>query len=209
MNKLFKDLTRRCMVVLCIALASCTTTNISSHTIEEITKPYESLIVAFTAGGDFQKKKTVEEKITSAIQNEGTTAIPSYKVFPYQAEKDKIYDAILLSGADAILLIQRGDEREQSYTFNGNQQASGIDSRGRIFTYQTPNTENYSSISRGFRATLTDIRKNKVIWIAGSKSQTLAPAELRMFSDFHDSTINSYINALLDEMKKNGLIRKK
>lgn len=197
-----------CLSILCLAFSGCTTTKISSHAYEKISEPYESLIV-LNSNSDFHKRKSIEEKLTSAFQGEGITVIPSYKIIPPMVTKEKITDAILQSGIDIILFIQRDNEKEQQHILSGESKANATDSKGNTYTYTIPENEIYSSISRGFRATLIDIRKNKVIWVASSETKTLTPAELRMFSDFHDSSVDHYIKALVDEMKKSGVIRKK
>lgn len=195
-----------CTTLAIAMLAGCTTTSISSHAVEKIENPYDNIVVAFMAGGDFHRKKIIEDRVVAMMQVEGIRAIPSYKIIPPQANQEKIFDAMLSAGADAVLLIQRGTEKEASHVLQGTQTSTAMDNRGNQYTYQAPTTESYSSIARGFQSTLVDIKKNKVVWIAGSKTNTLAPAELRMFSDFHDSAVNSYVNALLDEMKSSGLV---
>ncbi len=198
-----------CWISTCIFFAGCTTTKISSHTFEKVERPYSELIVAFTSGGNFLKKKAVEDEFFIAMQAEGIKAIPSYRIILPGASREATTDAILSSGVDAILLIENGGESKSQYALNGTQLANGMDSRGNAYTYQTPATENYSSTSRDFRVSLIDIRKNKIVWIAGSSTNTLTPAELAMFSDFHNSAIRDFISTLLNEMKTSGIIRKK
>jgi len=178
-----------CMLVLC----ACTTTKISSHTIEKPAEFYKKIIVIFSAGGDFQKRKALEDKIAELLRSAGTDAAPSYQLVANEKDKKKIVEIFKQSGGDAILLIKRSGDTDNNFLVAGAQAGT---------------TESYTSTSRFFRATLIDIAKDKTAWIAGAKTSTLSPSEMRMFSDFQDSALGSYANNLLMEMQSSGLIKK-
>lgn len=194
---------------LCMALAACSTTKISSHKNENLKDPYNRFAVFFLEG-DFSKRKFVEDQAVSSIQEAGATAIQGYKVIsPVKSQStEESVDALLKTNADALLVIKRRGEQSNLFNLQGTESRTAIDSKGTMYTYQAPTTESYTSSSRSFRTELIDMRKQEVVWFAESESKTLTPTELRLFSDFYESSVNNFMSKLLKKMQEDGLITK-
>ena len=199
------------IVLLCMTLITgCTTTSIASHRVDQSNTQYLNFVVV-ALDNNIQIRKITEDKTTDALKGAGLHAIQGYKIhFPdINESKEQFIDSIVKSGADAVLTIGQTNASNNFYTIQGTQAATALDNRGNTYIYQQPSSESYKSTSRKFRATIIDIKTNKVVWLADSESKTLSPAEIGMFTDFFETSLNSYIQKLIEEMKAGDLIPEK
>lgn len=198
------------LIILFFNIAGCTTTKIASQKFDNTNTHYDKFAIFF-AEQSLIRKKTSEDKIVEYFSSEGIRATQGYKIYQPKANysAEDFLAAVINSGADAVVVISRTSDTRDVYTTYGTSVSNAIDTSGKIYTYELPTSESYTTSSRRLKTLIIDVKRNKIVWQAESEIKTLSPAELGMFTDFYETSISRFSSNLLDQMKNDGLIGSK
>ena len=139
-----KKLTLLFTSIFCFFISGCSTTQIASQKHTATHEKYTHYAV-FAIDTGMIRSQLLEDKLVAALQAKGITAFQGYKIkFSANTQPTtEITDAILKTGADAVLIVNRSGESSNSIRVEGTQIYSAMDSKGNFYTYQAPSSSNY------------------------------------------------------------------
>lgn len=189
-----------------VFISGCTTTKISSIKDFESTSKYDNLLVLFFEP-DIGRKKVVEDGVTAALVAAGVNAKQGYRVLPpiKKYSNEEFVDAIVNAGSNAILSIKNTENSSETLNVQSTINETAMDSRGNLYTYSAPIIKSYKSSANGFRVELLDMRSQKIVWLADSRSHTISPAKWALFTDFYESSVKSFAEKMIEKMRQDGV----
>lgn len=200
--------------VIATLFAGCASTETTTFTDPEFRGKQFSSICVLAEVSDLKYKQKIEKEMAKLLSEKGISARSGSQLFPPTREwsEEQMQEVLMNEKIEGYLLISWKDKHVQETYKPGNtvtETKGEVKKQGGkdVYRERSVTSQTGGSVEKEFRsyfeAKLFDVRTKATAWIATSHSQSG-----EWFGSDFDLIIESYTEDLVNNLKKDGFIRK-